>query len=33
MARNYAKEYANYHSRPEQIKKRSARNKARSQTD
>ena len=21
MARNYAKEYANYHSRPEQIKK------------
>ena len=29
MARNYAKEYANYHSRPEQIKKRSARNKAR----
>ena len=29
MARNYAKEYANYHSRPEQIKRRSARNKAR----
>jgi len=29
MARNYAKEYANYHSRPEQIKKRSSRNKAR----
>jgi len=29
MARNYAKEYANYHSRPEQIKKRSSRNAAR----
>jgi hypothetical protein len=29
MARNYAKEYANYHSRPEQIKRRSSRNKAR----
>ena len=29
MTRNYAKEYANYHSRPEQIKRRSARNKAR----
>ena len=29
MARNYAKEYANYQSRPEQIKRRSARNKAR----
>tara|TARA_R100001591_G_scaffold89224_1_gene95273 strand:- start:47 stop:304 length:258 start_codon:yes stop_codon:yes gene_type:complete len=29
MARNYAKEYANYHSRPEQVKRRSARNKAR----
>jgi|TARA_R100000329_G_scaffold148682_1_gene137872 hypothetical protein len=29
MARNYAKEYANYHARPEQIKRRSARNKAR----
>jgi hypothetical protein len=29
MARDYAKEYANYHSRPEQIKKRSSRNKAR----
>ena len=29
MSRNYAKEYANYHSRPEQIKKRSSRNKAR----
>jgi hypothetical protein len=29
MARNYAKEYANYHSRPAQIKRRSARNKAR----
>ena len=29
MTRNYAKEYANYHSRPEQIQRRSARNKAR----
>jgi len=29
MARDYAKEYKNYHSRPEQIKKRSSRNKAR----
>ena len=29
MARDYAKEYANYHSRPAQIKKRSSRNKAR----
>jgi hypothetical protein len=29
MARNYAQEYANYHSRPEQIKRRSSRNKAR----
>ncbi len=29
MARDYAKEYQNYHSRPEQIKKRSSRNKAR----
>tara|TARA_R100000935_G_C2675427_1_gene100563 strand:- start:56 stop:301 length:246 start_codon:yes stop_codon:yes gene_type:complete len=28
MARDYKKEYANYHSRPEQIKKRSSRNKA-----
>lgn len=27
--RNYAKEYANYHSKPEQRKKRSNRNKAR----
>ena len=27
--RNYAKEYANYHSRPEQIANRSSRNKAR----
>ena len=27
--RNYASEYANYHSRPEQRKKRSNRNKAR----
>lgn len=27
--RNYAKEYAEYHSRPDQIKRRSARNKAR----
>lgn len=31
MARNYAKEYANYHSRPEQIKKRASRNKVRRQ--
>ena len=31
MARDYAKEYANYHSRPEQIKKRSSRNKVRRQ--
>jgi len=29
MARNYAKEYANYHSKPAQIKKRSSRNKVR----
>lgn len=29
MARDYAKEYKNYHSRPEQIKRRSSRNKAR----
>ena len=29
MARDYKKEYANYHSRPEQIKKRSSRNAAR----
>jgi len=29
MARNYAKEYANYHSRPEQIKNRAMRNTAR----
>ena len=29
MARDYEKEYKNYHSRPEQIKKRSSRNKAR----
>jgi len=29
MARDYAKEYKNYHSRPEQIKKISSRNKAR----
>ena len=29
MARDYAKEYANYHSKPDQIKKRSSRNKAR----
>ena len=28
-ARNYAQEYANYHSRPAQRKKRSNRNKAR----
>lgn len=29
MARNYKKEYENYHSKPEQRKKRSSRNKAR----
>ena len=29
MARNYAQEYANYHYRPEHIKRRSSRNKAR----
>lgn len=29
MARDYKAEYANYHSRPEQIKKRDARNAAR----
>lgn len=29
MARNYKKEYANYQGTPEQIKKRSMRNKAR----
>lgn len=29
MARNYAREYKNYHSKKQQIKKRSSRNKAR----
>lgn len=29
MARDYAKEYREYHGRPEQIKRRSGRNKAR----
>ena len=29
MGRDYKKEYRNYHSRPEQIKKRGSRNKAR----
>jgi hypothetical protein len=29
MARDYKKEYANYHSKPEQKKKRAMRNKAR----
>lgn len=29
MARNYRKEYDNYHGKPEQIKKRDARNAAR----
>lgn len=29
MARDYAKEYREYHSKPEQIKRRSSRNKAR----
>lgn len=31
MARNYAKEYADYHSKPEQIKNRASRNSARAQ--
>lgn len=31
MARNYAKEYANYQGKPEQIKKRAARNHARAE--
>lgn len=30
MARDYAKEYRDYHSKPEQKKRRAARNKARS---
>ncbi len=29
MARDYAKEYREYHSKPEQIKRRAGRNKAR----
>lgn len=29
MARDYAKEYREYHSKPEQIKRRASRNKAR----
>lgn len=29
MARDYAKEYRDYHSKPEQIKRRASRNKAR----
>ena len=29
MARNYKKEYENYHGKPSQIKRRAARNKAR----
>lgn len=29
MARNYKKEYQNYHGKPEQVAKRSSRNKAR----
>ena len=29
MARDYKKEYASYHSKPEQVKRRSERNKAR----
>ena len=29
MARDYAKEYREYHAKPEQIKRRSSRNKAR----
>ena len=29
MARDYAKEYADFHGKPEQIKKRAMRNKAR----
>nr|DAU76355.1 MAG TPA: HNH endonuclease [Caudoviricetes sp.] len=30
MARDYAKEYRDYHGKPEQIKRRAGRNKARS---
>lgn len=33
MARDYKKEYANYHSKPEQKKNRAARNAARSQAE
>ena len=33
MARNYAKEYANYHSSPEQIANRTKRNAARAQLE
>lgn len=33
MARDYKREYANYHSRPEQKKKRAARNAARRQAE
>lgn len=33
MARNYKSEYDNYHSSPEQIKKRASRNKARRQME
>ena len=29
MPRDYAKEYADYHAKPKQVKKRSSRNKAR----
>jgi len=29
MARNYSKEYADYHSKPKQIKRRASRNSAR----
>lgn len=29
MARNYKKEYKDYHAKPEQVKRRSSRNKAR----
>lgn len=29
MARDYAKEYRDYHSKPEQVKRRAGRNKAR----
>ena len=33
MPRDYKKEYKDYHGKPEQIKRRSSRNKARRKTD